>query len=42
MNGDRIVFSLEWPEIALRVEISDNVTRVCKHPNFVSITLNRT
>lgn len=37
VKGACIVFSPEWLEIALRVEISDNVTCVEMHPNFVSI-----
>lgn len=37
VKGGCIVFSSELLEIALRVEISDNVTCVCKRPNLVSI-----
>lgn len=37
VKGSCIVFSLELLEIALRVEISDNVTCVCNRPNLVSI-----
>lgn len=38
MKGGGIVYSPEWLQIALRVEISDNVTCVCKRLNLVSIT----